>query len=319
MRYGATDRESEHVEDRRGRGGPLFPGGRMFPRGGGGVSIPVGRRGLGLGWILLIGIGCLLLGINPLALLTGGGLQTPDMPRPSAPRADAPDVPGLPGQPGVGQSSDAMGKFVRQVLADTEDVWTRVFQGSGKQYQKPTLVLFSGATDTACGPGQSAMGPFYCPLDQKIYVDLSFYDFMKQRFGAAGDFAQAYVIAHEIGHHVQNQLGIAEAVQQAKMRAGSESEANALQVRMELQADCLAGVWASLNEQIRSRLEPGDIKDGLNAAAAIGDDMIQKRTQGYVVPDAFTHGSSAQRVRWFQRGLETGQVKACDTFTVQQP
>jgi predicted metalloprotease len=310
MRYGATDRESDNVEDRRGRGGGFFP------RGGGGVVIPVGGgRGLGLGWILLIGIGCLLLGINPLALLTGGGLRMPDLPRPSAPRSDAPDLQGLPGKPGVGQSSDAMGKFVRQVLADNEDVWTRVFQAAGKQYQKPTLVLFSGATPTACGPGQSAMGPFYCPLDQKVYVDLSFYDTMKRRFGASGDFAQAYVIAHEIGHHVQNQLGIADAVQQAKMRAGSEAEVNALQVRMELQADCLAGVWASLNEQVKSRLEPGDIQDGLNAAAAIGDDMIQRRTQGYVVPDAFTHGSSAQRVKWFRRGLETGQVRACDTFS----
>ncbi len=310
MRYGATDRESDNVEDRRGRGG-------YFPRGGGGVLVPMGGggRGLGLGWILLIGIGCLLFGINPLALLTGGGLQIPDMPRPSAPRTGAPDLPGLPGKPGVDQSSDAMGKFVRQVLADTEDVWTRVFRGSGKEYHKPTLVLFSGGTSTACGPGQSAMGPFYCPLDQKIYVDLSFYDVMKRRFGASGDFAQAYVIAHEIGHHVQNQLGIAEAVQQAKMRASSQTEANALQVRMELQADCLAGVWASLNEQVKSRLQPGDVEDGLNAAAAIGDDMIQRKTQGYVVSDAFTHGSSAQRVRWFRRGLETGQVKACDTFS----
>jgi predicted metalloprotease len=319
MRYGTADRESEHVEDRRGRGGPFFPGGRMFPApGGGGVIVPVGGRGrgLGLGWLLLIGLGCLLFGINPLRLLTGG-LQTPDMPRPSAPRTGTPDLPGLPGQPRVGQSTDAMGKFVRQVLADNEDVWNRVFQAAGKRYQNPTLVLFSGATHTACGPGQSAMGPFYCPLDQKIYVDLSFYDFMKRKFGASGDFAQAYVIAHEIGHHVQNQLGIAEAVQQAKMRAGSEAEANQLQVRMELQADCLAGVWASLNEQVRSRLEPGDIEDGLNAAAAIGDDMIQRRTQGYVVPDAFTHGSSEQRVRWFRRGLQSGQVKACDTFSAQ--
>jgi uncharacterized protein len=310
MRYGPTDRESDNVEDRRGGGG-------FLPRGGGGVIIPMGggRRGLGLGWILLIGIGCLLLGINPLALFTGGSLRIPDMPRPSEPRTDTPDLPGLPGKPGVGQSTDAMGKFVRQVLADNEDVWSRVFQSAGKQYQKPTVVLFSGATPTACGPGQSAMGPFYCPLDQKIYVDLSFYDVMKRRFGASGDFAQAYVISHEIGHHVQNLLGIADAVQQAKTQAGSQAESNALQVRMELQADCLAGVWASLNEQVKSRLEPGDIEEGLNAAAAIGDDMIQRRTQGYVVPDAFTHGSSAQRVRWFRRGLESGQVRACDTFS----
>jgi predicted metalloprotease len=292
----------------------------MFPApGGGGPIIPIGGggRGLGLGWLLLIGLGCLLLGINPLRLLTGG-LTIPDMPRPDAQRPGTPDLQGLPGQPGVGRSGDAMAKFVRQVLADNEDVWNRVFAAAGKRYQNPTLVLFNGATSTACGPGQSAMGPFYCPLDQKIYVDLAFYDVMKRKFGAHGDFAQAYVIAHEIGHHVQNLLGIADAVQQAKMRAGSEAEANNLQVRMELQADCLAGVWASLNEQVRSRLEPGDIEEGINAAAAIGDDMIQRRTQGYVVPDAFTHGSSEQRVRWFRRGLETGQVRACDTFSSQQ-
>jgi uncharacterized protein len=312
MRYGEADRESDQVEDRRGDRGGMFPGG------GGGVLIPIGGggRGLGLGWLLIIGIGCLLLGINPLAFLTGGGLQVPDLPRPS-PRTDAPDVPGLPGRPGVGQSTDAQTKFVRHVLADTEDVWSRVFAAAGKEYQKPTLVLFSGTTPTACGPGQTAMGPFYCPIDQKVYIDLAFYDFMKRRFGASGDFAQAYVIAHEIGHHVQNLLGIADAVEQAKRRAGSEAEVNALQVRMELQADCFAGVWASLNNQVNSRLEPGDIKDGLNAAAAIGDDMIQRRTQGYVVPDSFTHGSSAQRVRWFKRGLETGQVKACDTFSAE--
>jgi predicted metalloprotease len=296
----------------------MFPGGRMFPApGGGGVIIPIGfgGRGLGLGWLLLIGLGCLLLGINPLRLLTGGGLQPPDMPRPQQ-RTGAPDLPGLPGQPGIAR--DQMATFVRQVVADNEDVWGRVFQSAGKPYQNPTVVLYTGGTNTACGPGQSAMGPFYCPLDQKIYVDLAFYDFMKRRFGANGDFAQAYVIAHEIGHHVQNLLGIAEAVQQAKMRAGSEAEANNLQVRMELQADCFAGVWASLNNQLRSRLEPGDIEEGLNAAAAIGDDMIQRRTQGYVVPDAFTHGSSAQRVNWFRRGFESGQVKACDTFSPAQ-
>jgi predicted metalloprotease len=311
MRYGETDRQSDQVEDRRGRGGGSFPG-------GGGVVIPIGGggRGLGLGWLLLIGIGCLLLGINPLRLITGG-LTVPDMPRP-APRTNVPELPGMPGRPGVGQSTDSMAKFVRQVLADNEDVWTRVFASAGKTYTKPTLVLFSGATPTACGVGQSAMGPFYCPIDQKVYVDLQFYDFMKRRFGASGDFAQAYVIAHEIGHHVQNLLGIADAVEEAKQRAGSEAEANNLQVRMELQADCLAGAWASLNDQVHSRLQPGDIEEGLNAAAAIGDDMIQRRTQGYVVPDAFTHGSSAQRVRWFKRGLQSGQVKSCDTFSAAE-
>jgi uncharacterized protein len=310
MRYGERDRESEYVEDRRGRG--------RFPRGFG-MPIPMGGRrgGLGLGWLLLLGVVLLLLGINPLSFLFGGGLQLPDMPRPERP-SGAPNVPGLPGQPGVDHSSDEMARFVRRVLADNEDVWDRVFKAAGLQYKKPTLVLFNGVTDTACGPGQSAMGPFYCPLDHKIYVDLSFYDDMKRRFGAHGDFAQAYVIAHEIGHHVQNQLGIATAVMQRKQQARSEAEANALQVRMELQADCLAGVWASLNEQVRSRLEAGDIEEGLNAAAQIGDDMIQRRTQGYIVPDAFTHGTSAQRVRWFRRGLETGQVQACDTFSPRE-
>jgi len=308
MRYGEGDRESEHVEDRRGRGG-------FFPPGGG-IG---GRGGLGLGWLLLIGVVCLLLGINPLTFLAGsGGLQMPDMPRPER-RSGAPDLPGLPGQPRVGGSSDEMARFVSRVLADNEDVWERVFKAAGRRYEKPTLVLFTGATPTACGTGQSAMGPFYCPIDRKIYVDLSFYNDMKRRFGASGDFAQAYVIAHEIGHHVQTLLGIAQAVQEKKQAARSEAEANALQVRMELQADCLAGVWASLNDQVKSRLEPGDIEEGLNAAAAIGDDMIQRRTQGYIVPDAFTHGTSAQRVRWFRHGLETGQVQACDTFSATEP
>jgi uncharacterized protein len=309
MRYGEGDRESENVEDRRGRGGD-YPGGR-------GVALPIGRGGLGIGWLLIIGIVCLLLGINPLAFLAGGGLQMPDMPRPD--RGGTPDITGLPGKPGVGNSTDDMARFVSRVLADNEDGWDRVFKAAGKRYEKPTLVLFNGQTPTACGPGATAMGPFYCPLDRKVYIDLRFYDVMRQRFGASGDFAQAYVIAHEIGHHVQNLLGIADAVMQRKQQAGSEAEANALQVRMELQADCLAGVWASLNEQVRSRLEPGDIEDGLKAAAAIGDDMIQRRTQGYVVPDAFTHGTSAQRVRWFRRGLETGQVQACDTFSPAEP
>src|SRR5690606_17863367 len=184
------------------------------------------------------------------------------------------------------------------VLADTEDVWRSVFKSFGREYSDPNLVLFTGGTQTACGMGMSAMGPFYCPLDRKIYIDLEFYDQLKRRFNAPGDFAQAYVIAHEVGHHVQTLLGIAGRVQELK-RGMSEREANALQVRMELQADCLAGVWANLNHQLKNRLEPGDIDEGLNAASQIGDDMIQKRQQGYVIPDAFTHGSSAQRVRWF--------------------
>jgi hypothetical protein len=206
-----------------------------------------------------------------------------------------------------------MGTFIKRVLADTEDVWGRVFQSFGKRYDEPQLVLFTGGTRTACGMGMSAMGPFYCPLDQKIYVDLAFYEELKRRFNAPGDFAQAYVIAHEVGHHVQLLLGIAEKVQELKGQM-SERESNALQVRMELQADCLAGVWANLNDQLKSRLQAGDIEEGLNAANAIGDDMIQRKMQGHVVPDAFTHGSSAQRVRWFKTGFQSGQMQVCDTF-----
>jgi predicted metalloprotease len=206
--------------------------------------------------------------------------------------------------------------FISKVLADTEDVWHRVFDSAGRRYRDPQLVLFTGGTRTACGIGQSAMGPFYCPIDEKVYVDLSFYDELKRRFNAPGDFAQAYVIAHEVGHHVQKQLGIAEKVEELKQRM-DERDANALQVRMELQADCLAGVWANLNDQVKNRLEAGDIEEALNAASQIGDDMVQKRMQGYVVPDAFTHGSAAQRARWFKRGFQAGDMQSCDTFNAE--
>lgn len=321
MRYDEDDRQSSNVEDRRGqRTGMRFPGG--------GIQIPIGGRG-GFSFTTLLILGAIMLffGINPLDILTGGGrgFDVPQLPhseqapRPTANRSPF-DIPGLPG--GAGQSaptqapgqSDEMGTFIKRVLADTEDVWNRVFQSFGKDYKEPRLVLFSGATPTACGTGMSAMGPFYCPLDQKIYVDLSFYEQLKRRFQAPGDFAQAYVIAHEVGHHVQMLLGIAEKVQSLKSRM-SERDSNALQVRMELQADCLAGVWANLNHQLNKRLEQGDIEEGLNAASAIGDDMIQRKTQGHVVPDAFTHGSSAQRVRWFRKGFEGGQMQVCDTFS----
>jgi uncharacterized protein len=309
MRYGEGDRQSENVEDRRGDGGG-------FPRGGG-MPIRIGGGGLSLGSLILIGIVCLVLGINPLTLLSDGGLQIPDMPRPE--RQGAPqNVPGMPGQPGVGASQDEKAKFVRYVLADTEDVWEKIFAGSGRRYEKPTLVMFRGATRTACGTGQSAMGPFYCPADRKVYIDLSFYDELRRRFNAPGDFAQAYVIAHEIGHHVQTLLGIADRVQAMKQRASSEARANLLQVRMELQADCFAGVWASLNHQMHNRLQPGDIESGLNAAAAIGDDRLQKQAQGYAVPESFTHGSSAQRVRWFTAGFQSGRMQSCDTFGAGQ-
>ncbi len=273
--------------------------------------------------MLIIGALMLLFGLNPLDLLTGGGnadmSRVPQMPRmdegrqPSASRNPF-EIPGLPGGQGKAQEAgqDELGRFTRRVLADTEDVWDRVFKAAGRQYKKPTLVMFSGSTQTACGQGMSQMGPFYCPLDQKVYIDLSFYDELRRRFRAPGDFAQAYVIAHEVGHHVQTILGIAAKVQE--MKQAYPREANQIQVRMELQADCLAGMWANLNHQIKNRLEPGDIEEGLNAASQIGDDMIQRQTQGRVVPDAFTHGSSEQRVRWFKMGFETGNMQACDTF-----
>jgi uncharacterized protein len=309
MRYGEGDRESENVEDRRSQGGGMFPRGA----GGGGLRIPLGGGGMSFTTLILIGIVCLVLGINPLTLLTGGGFEIPNMPRPDRQGGER-NVPGLPGQGGVADDNDSKAQFVRRVLADTEDVWEQIFKGAGRQYQKPTLVLFRGATRTACGTGQSAMGPFYCPADQKVYIDLSFYDDLKRRFNAPGDFAQAYVIAHEIGHHIQAQLGIADRVQSLKQRSSSEAQVNLLQVKMELQADCFAGVWASLNDQMRNRLQPGDIESGLKAAAAIGDDRLQKQAQGYAVPESFTHGSSEQRVRWFKRGLDSGQPQTCDTF-----
>ena len=326
MRYDEQDRESRNVEDRRGRGGG---GGFPFP-GGRGIQIPIGGGGFSLTTLLILGAIMLFFGINPLDILRGGPDGFPDMPnmpqmeertRPTASPRSPFDIPGLPGDrtapPGQGErtasSQDEMKVFVGRVLADTEDVWNRLFESFGRKYEEPQLVLFSGGTRTACGVGMSAMGPFYCPLDRKIYIDLVFYEELKRRFKAPGDFAQAYVIAHEVGHHVQALLGIADKVQSLKGRM-SEREANALQVRMELQADCLAGVWANVNHQLNNRLQPGDIEEGLNAASAIGDDMIQRRTQGHVVPDAFTHGSSAQRVKWFSLGFKSGRMQSCDTF-----
>jgi predicted metalloprotease len=336
MRYEDDDRQSDNVDDRRGRGG----GGFRFPGGGGGrgIQIPIGGRGgMSLTSLLIIGAIMLFFGINPLDVLLGGGGNFPDISQPPQRQAEerAPpgrnpfDIPGMPGEETASQqkpspdtsvpkSQDEMKVFISRVLADTEDVWTEVFNSFGKQYREPKLVLFSGGTQTACGTGVSAMGPFYCPLDQKVYVDLAFYDELKRRFNAPGDFAQAYVIAHEVGHHVQTLLGISDQVQRAKSQV-SEREANRIQVMMELQADCLAGVWANhLNSQSKNRLEQGDIEEGLNAASQIGDDMIQKKTQGRIVPDAFTHGTSAQRVGWFKRGFVAGQMKACDTFRADE-
>lgn len=316
MRYDQNDRESRNVEDRRGEGGrfPSLGGGR-------GIQIPIGGGGFSLTTLLILGALMLFMGINPLDVLLGGGggqITMPDLPRTERPASRTPtDIPRLPGSRTAEQtkpgSEDEMKTFIARVLADTEDVWKRVFQSFGQRYQEPPLVLFSGYTRTACGAGQAAMGPFYCPLDQKVYIDLSFFDEMRRKFNISGDFAEAYVVAHEVGHHVQNQLGIAEKVQELKSRS-DERTSNQIQVRMELQADCLAGVWANLNDQMKNRLQAGDVEEAMNAATQIGDDMIQRRMTGRVVPDAFTHGTAEQRVRWFRTGLESGRMEVCDTF-----
>ncbi|MFG1303522.1 neutral zinc metallopeptidase [Xanthobacter autotrophicus] len=290
-------RSSDNVEDRRGDGG------------GGGFRMPGGRGGLGIGTIIIVGIVGWALGINPAVLI--GGLEAINgMSGGSAPQQQA-----APRTAPQGAPKDELGRFAAAVLAQTEDVWTELFRAEGKTYQDPKLVLFSGATRSACGGAQSAMGPFYCPLDQKVYLDLSFFQEMKSRFKAPGDFAAAYVIAHEVGHHVENLIGILPKVQQAQARATSRAEANNLSVRVELMADCLAGVWAyHANARFRI-LEPGDVEEALNAASAIGDDRLQKQSQGYAVPDSFTHGSSQQRVNWFTRGLKTGSMQQCNTFS----
>jgi predicted metalloprotease len=284
-------RRSDNVEDRRGGGGFIggsFGGGRM---GGGGIRI----GGFGLVAILLIGW---FFGVDPSALLSqidggsvGSGYEEPA------------SVGGPP-------QDDEAAQFVSAVLADTEDTWGEVFRQSGRTYQAPHLVLFSGRTNSACGIAGAAVGPFYCPGDSKVYIDLSFYDELKRRFNAPGDFAQAYVIAHEVGHHVQHLLGITDRL------SGNESGANSDSVKIELQADCFAGVWAYHANQ-RKIVEPGDVEEALNAASAIGDDKLQEESQGTVVPDSFTHGTSAQRVRWFKRGMENGDVNACDTLSAK--
>ena len=286
------NRESSNVEDRRGEAG-----------GGGRGGFGLGGRSIGIGTIVIALVGGAIFGINPLTilgLLSGGG------PAPQTQQGPAPAPP----------ANDPMAKFVSTVLADTEDVWTQLFSQGGAAYVKPKLVLFRGAVRTACGQGQAAMGPFYCPPDQKVYIDLDFYETLKTRLGAPGDFAQAYVIAHEVGHHVQNLLGIADKMEQARARAGA-AECNALSVRMELQADCFAGVWGHHAQNQRQILEQGDVEEAMNAAARIGDDALQQGRGGAVVPESFTHGSSAQRQRWFNTGLKTGSVKACDTFSAR--
>jgi predicted metalloprotease len=274
------ERRSENVEDQRGMS---FGG--------------IGLAGGGIGTVVIV-IVALLLGVDPRALLQST--------QSSAPAPSSHPVQSTP-------EEDKLKDFVSAVLGSTEDTWTQIFKQAGRTYVDPKLVLFRGAVQSACGFSQAAVGPFYCPGDQKVYIDLSFYEELRTRFHAPGDFAEAYVIAHEVGHHVQNLLGISEKVTDA-MQRGSREQASALSVRMELQADCLAGVWANKADAARHILEQGDVESGLNAASQIGDDKMQMRARGYVSPESFTHGSSAQRVRWFRQGLESGSVKQCDTF-----
>ena len=283
---------SNRVEDRRG--------------------MTAGRAGgIGIGTVVVLGLIGWALGINPVLLIGGAemlskGIQTQQQQGPT------------------GTPSDETGKFVSSVLGSTEEVWTDVFARAGKTYKPPTLVMFSGATQSACGFAQAAMGPFYCPIDQKVYLDTSFFQDLERRFGACDvgsktcQFSQAYVIAHEIGHHVQNLLGLLPQVQQAQ-RAMDQSEANGLQVQVELQADCLAGVWANRAQAKWQFIEPGDVEAALQTASSIGDDRLQRQAQGYVVPDSFTHGTSAQRSQWFTAGLKSGDVASCDTFHTQEP
>ncbi len=287
------NRESENVDDRRGSGG-----------GGGGFGL--GGRSVGIGTIVIALLGSWIFGINPLTMLDmlsgGGGGAVPMQQQ---------------GEVRTTPESDRQAKFVKVVMADTEDVWTALFQAQGGTYQKPVMTLYSGSTPTACGTGQSASGPFYCPTDKRVYLDMSFFQLMEQRFKVEGEFAQAYVIAHEVGHHVQHALGLTEQVDNARRR-GSEAQGNAMSVRLELQADCFAGVWAFHANQARGILEQGDIDAALKAATAIGDDALQRQSQGHVVPDSFTHGSSEQRARWFKKGVDSGQVADCDTFKARQ-
>ncbi|SDI39817.1 KPN_02809 family neutral zinc metallopeptidase [Propionivibrio dicarboxylicus] len=275
--------ESGNVEDRRGES-----------YGGG-----IGAGGLGLGTVILALAAGYFLGIDPMAILgMASNLQAPSSPHVTA-HKPPPDDPAA--------------RFVSKILASTETTWDRIFREHGETYLRPKLVLFSGATPTACGTGQSAMGPFYCPGDRRVYIDLSFYRDLRTRFHAPGEFAQAYVIAHEVGHHVQNLMGISDKVHRAQ-QGSNRTRANALSVRLELQADCFAGVWAARADAAKHIIEPGEIEQALRAASAIGDDRLQQQSQGRIVPETFTHGSSEQRVRWFKRGIDSGDIRQCDTF-----
>lgn len=282
MRLG-RERRSENVEDMRGRGGGLRVGGTV-----------------GIGTVVLALVVSYFLGVDPSVILEGTQqVQVEQGPGPTPPADDEKAI------------------FVSRVLATTEDTWGQIFSELGEKYPPPKLVLFTGSLPTACGMGVSAAGPFYCPQDRKVYIDLQFYQLMRDRFQASGDFAQAYVIAHEVGHHIQNLFGILDQVHAQRGRI-SEREHNALSVRVELQADCLAGVWAKHTDENKRILEPGDVEEAINAAAAIGDDALQRQTQGHAVPDSFTHGTSAQRTRWLKRGYETGDLNSCDTFAAAQ-
>jgi len=296
-------RQSDNIEDARGQGGGGFPGG--FGRGSGGpVRIPIGRSGGGFSIstiviLVVLYLGLRACGIDPLQMLSG---------------EDGGTLPGGGGTVTEGSTpaTDEMKQFVATVLAETEDTWNGIFQSQGMKYEEPTLRLFSGGIQSACGFASSAAGPFYCPGDRKVYLDTDFFGQLDSQFGASGDFAEAYVIAHEVGHHVQNLTGVLPKFNQMRQQM-SEVEANQMSIRVELQADCFAGVWAYHTEQ-KGILERGDLEEALNAAQQIGDDTLQKKTQGYVVPESFNHGTSQQRTTWFQRGFDSGTLAACDTF-----
>ena len=274
--------ESNNVEDRRGSGG----------------GFPIGGKGIGIGTIVMALV-AMYFGVDPALVMNIGQGMNQNAPVEST----------------VIPKDDPMAQFVAKVLGSTEETWVKIFKNAGQQYPAPKLVLFDGQTPTACGSGQAAMGPFYCPGDQKVYIDLRFYNEMKTKFNAPGDFAQAYVIAHEVGHHIQQLMGTSDKVQQARQNARNDAEANQYSVRLELQADCYAGVWAHHADGANRILEAGDVEEAMRAAAAIGDDALQKQAQGYAVPDSFTHGTSQQRQRWFNQGLSVGDVSKCDTFS----
>jgi len=293
-------RASDNIEDRRGGDGG-GGGGSFGGMGGGG--------GLGIGAMMVLGVIGWALGINPAILIGGAQMMTQ--------RQSAPPAQTRPAQ--TGSPTDDIGRFVAKILGETEDVWSELLPAqANRPYKAPRLVLFSGSTRSECGAASAAMGPFYCPVDQKVYLDTSFFNDMQRRFGGGGDFAYAYVIAHEVGHHVENLLGILPKVQQAQRRAGSKAEANDLSVRVELMADCLSGVWAARMNQRHSNITEADVRQAVAAATAIGDDRLQKQSQGYAVPDSFTHGSSEQRVRWLMTGLKSGDLRTCNTFQAQR-